>query len=293
MVAENTSSFGPAATAQYRQNVEAAATSLAEQVGPVPETGLLLGREGRALLDEVDAVAVCEYTDLPHFPSESDRTDEGTITVGTLNGTSVVVLSGPLLIHEGHTPHQVAFPIRMLAVAGVDTLILSGRAGGLRSELAPGDLMVVTNHINFQGLNPLVGTNVDEWGPRFPDMTDPYAPAVNRAAGTVARRDGIPLRRGVLLAVSGPSLGTGAEYRMMRTLGADAVGTGLVPEVITARHMGLRVGAVTVIADQCSPDVRAPVAVDDANEAIEGARAPLCSLLKGLVAASEIEGEPT
>jgi len=288
MKPQDAAPFSPDATDAYRQRVDAAATALHDRVGAVPERALLLGT-GAGLVEDINVDASCPYAELPHFPSESEAARQGTVVVGTLDGTRVLVLTPPLFLHEGHTPRQVAFPIRMLGVTGVETLISSGRAGGLRPEFGPGDLMLVTNHVNFQGLNPLVGPNVEEWGPRFPDMTDPYAPALQRAAGAIARREGLALRKGVYLAVVGPSLGTGAEHRMMQTLGADAVGIGLVPEVIAARHMGLRVAAVTVITERCAPD--APPQAETEHTGPELADARLQRLLKGLVTASVAEAE--
>jgi purine-nucleoside phosphorylase len=273
------SAHTPEATAQYRQQVEAAADDLRDRLGSVPTTALLLGTGEEGVPDAVTAKATCAYADLPHMPEAA-----GTVTVGTWNGRRVLVLDAPLSLHDGYTPREVVFPVRMLGAAGVDTLLLTGVAGGIRSELAPGDLMLLTNHINFQGVNPLVGPNVEAWGPRFPDMTDPYDERLQRAAEAAAVDAAFTLRKGVYLGVLGPTLGTAAEYRMMRTLGADAVGTGLVPEVIAARHMGLRVAAVAAIADRCSTDAQEPVSVDEMQSSVESARSSLHALLGGMVA---------
>ncbi|MFP4227771.1 MAG: purine-nucleoside phosphorylase [Salinivenus sp.] len=280
---DNPSALTPEATARHRRHVDAAAEFLRDRVDSVPSVALLLGAGGPAISDSVDVTTTIPYADIPHLPR---ATDEGTVIVGTWNDVSVVVLDALLPLHEGYTPRETVFPVRMLAAAGVETLCLTAVAGGIRSELAPGDLMLLTNHINFQGVNPLVGPNVDDWGPRFPDMTEPYDGRLNRAAEAAAVNGEGALRKGVYLGVLGPTLGTAAEYRMMRTLGADAVGTGLVPEVIAARHMGLRVLALALIADRCSTDAQEPVSVHDMQAAVAVAQPTLRTLLAPVVSAA-------
>lgn len=280
----STSALTPQATARYQKQVEAAAAALRKDVGSLPSTALLLGVGGSAVRDALDPTNVVSYADLPHMPGEAKG---GTVAVGTWEDTPVVVLDTPLPLHDGYTPREAVFPVRMLGAAGIDTLLLTGAAGGIRSELKPGTLMVLTDHINFQGVNPLVGPNVDDWGPRFPDMTEPYAPALRRAADRVARENHLSLRKGVYLGALGPTLGTGAEYRMMRTLGADAVGMGLVPEVIAARHMDVRVGGVAVITDRCSTESPAPVTAEELHAAAADAQPQLLTLLGGLVGAAQ------
>lgn len=286
------STLTPDATATYQKHVEAAAADLRDRVGALPDTALLLGPGGSAITEHVDVEATCGYSDLPHFPTGDRGGADGTITVGTLDSTPVVVLDAPLPLHDGYTPREVVFPVRMLGVAGVETLLLTGFAGGLRPSLSSGALMLVTDHVNFQGVNPLVGPNVEDWGPRFPDMSEPYDPEVRRAAEAVARKEGLGLRKGVYLAALGPNLGTGAEYQMMRTLGADAVGMGLVPEVIAARHMDLRVGAVVVITDRCTPDATPTISADQMATAADAARPAVRRLLTGVTGTLETEAAP-
>ncbi len=272
---DTASALTAAATTRYRQQVEAAAEFLAEQTDRLPATALLLGAGDASIPQDVSGGTAIPYADIPHVPDGAD----GTVTIGRWNGAPVVVLDAPLPLHDGYTPREAVFLVRTLAVAGVETLLLTGVAGGIRAEVAPGDVMLVTNHINFQGVNPLVGPNIEAWGPRFPDMTEPYDPQLRQIVETAAVQSEGALRKGVYLGVLGPTLGTAAEYRMMRTLGADAVGTGLVPEVIAARHMDLRVLALTAIADRCSTDDQVPVSVDDMQSAAESARPLLRTLL--------------
>lgn len=272
---DTASALTAAATTRYRQQVEAAAEFVAEQMDRLPATVLLLGAGDASIPQDVSGGTSISYADIPHVPDGAD----GTVTIGRWNGAPVVVLDAPLPLHDGYTPREAVFLVRTLAVAGVETLLLTGVAGGIRAEVAPGDVMLVTNHINFQGVNPLVGPNIEAWGPRFPDMTEPYDSQLRQIVEAAAVQSEGALRKGVYLGVLGPTLGTAAEYRMMRTLGADAVGTGLVPEVIAARHMDLRVLALTAIADRCSTDDQVPVSVDDMQSAAESARPLLRTLL--------------
>jgi purine-nucleoside phosphorylase len=201
----------------------------------------------------------------------------------------VVVLDGTLPLHDGFTPRQAAFPVRVLAEAGVETLLFATRTESVHPEVRPSDLFLVTDHVNFQGVNPLVGPNVDDWGPRFPDMSEPYDPELRRTAEQVALREGLRLSKGILFAVLGPDLGTRAECRMARTLGGDVVGATTVPEVITARHMDLRVMTVSVVADRCLPDAVEPAPPGDGTQAVATARPHLRRLLRGVVEA--VDGE--
>jgi len=271
-------------TRTYRRHVEEAATFFEEAAPSIPSLGLVLEAGLDGLGDAFDAQWTGSIGEVPHVPEVDDDTAR-TLAVGTLGGTPVVVLDGSLPLHDGFTPRQVAFPIRMLADAGVETVLFANTAGSVHPEVEPGDLFLVTDHVNFQGTNPLVGPNVEEWGPRFPDMSEPYDPELRREAERVALREGISLQKGIYFAVLGPNLGTPAEYRMVRTLGGDVVGTGTVPEVIAARHMDRRVMTVSVIADRCSPDSAESTSTADMTAAVASARPRLRHLLQGVVGA--------
>jgi len=263
-------------TAAYRREVEEAASALPPL--PSPTVGLLHDVDLENLLAEETVETTVPYADIPHFP-----TSDGTVRTGTLDGTHVVELNQELHLYDGHTPREVTFPVRMLATAGVDTLLLTATAGSVNPQLERGDLMLLTDHINFQGQNPLVGPNVEDWGPRFPDMTDPYDPALRREIGTVAREDGISLRKGIYLALLGPNDETAAEHRMARRLGADAVGTSVVPEVIAARHMDVRVLALALLTEQHLTDDGPPPSTEDGTD-LRSARSQLRRLLASVVA---------
>lgn len=275
----------PAATVSYRRHVQEAAAFVQERTTDSPTLGLVLGTGSATRPADLSVEVEWAFDDLPHAPA-SDESDEdsGTLAVGHLAGTPVAVLDGPLSLHGGYTARQVAFPIRMLGEVGVETVLFTNTAGSVHPEVDPADLFLVTDHVNFQGLNPLVGPNVAEWGPRFPDMTAPYDPELRQMAEDVALREGIKLQKGIYFATLGPNLGTQAEYRMVRTLGADVVGTDTVPEVIAARHMDLRVMAVSVIADRCAPDAAEPVSTGKMTEAFDAARPRLRHLLGEIAA---------
>lgn len=273
----------------YRHQVEEAVSFVQDRVADVPRLGVVLGTGLTPVAEAVTVESSLSFEEIPHFPSATGETHPGRLTVGTVENVPVVVLEGRPHLYDGSTPHRVAFPLRVLALAGVDTVLLSGVAGGVSSQLGRSDLMLVTDHINFQGVNPLVGPNVDDWGPRFPDMTEPYDPGLRRWAEEVALEEGINLQKGVYLAALGPNLATRAEYRMIRSLGADAVGMSLVPEVLVARHMSVRVMAVAVITDRSWPGAAESVSVDDLVETVEAARPPFRRLLTGVVGTMESE----
>ncbi len=272
----------PEATATYRRHVKDAAAFVRERTADLPVLGLVLGTGSDTRPAELTVEEEWTVDGLPHVPASDE--DDRTLAVGHLAEIPVAVLDGPLSLHGGYTARQVAFPIRMLGEIGVETVLFTNTAGTVHPEIAPSDLFLVTDHVNFQGMNPLVGPNVAEWGPRFPDMTAPYDPELRQVAEDVALREGIKLQKGIYFATLGPNLGTHAEYRMVRTLGADVVGTDTVPEVIAARHMDLRVMTVSVISDRCSPDAVEPVSTGRMTEALDSARPKLRHLLGEIVA---------
>jgi purine-nucleoside phosphorylase len=267
----------------YRQHVAAAAAFVRHEADRMPSLALILGTGLGGLAEAIDADVVVPYDDIPHMPSSTVQSHDGRLIIGTLNGTPVVALQGRMHLYEGYTPWQVGFPIRVLGALGIETVLISNAAGGLNPHYSTSDVMLITDHINFQGTNPLVGPNVDAWGPRFPDMSEPYDPALRHAAQDIALDHGFRLHQGVYLSIIGPNLETRAEYRMIRALGADAVGMSTVPEVLVARHMGIRVLAASVITDLCLPDALEPVTVDDVLAAADAARPHLQALMTGLV----------
>lgn len=277
--ASDSSALTPEGTAAYRRRVETAASALRDESPAPPTVGILNDTEVEGLLEDGTVETAIPTADLPHVPASEER-----LVIGTLGGTRIAALNQPLHLYDGGTPREVTFPVRMLAEAGVETLLLTATAGSVNPQFGRGDLMLLTDHINFQGRNPLVGPNVEAWGPRFPDMTEPYDARLQQAGGAVARQEGMSLQKGVYLALLGPNRGTTAEHRMARRLGADAVGVSLVPEVIAARHMDVRVMAVALLTEQHLRGSPRTGPADGDGTVLDPARSRLRRLLTGVVA---------
>ncbi|MAO66490.1 MAG: purine-nucleoside phosphorylase [Balneola sp.] len=228
-----------------------------------PEYLLILGTGLGQLADEIEAVHTISYADIPHFPVSTVESHAGKLIFGKLGGKEVVAMQGRFHYYEGYTMQQIAFPVRVAKAVGAQSLLVSNAAGGLNTNFSKGDIMLINDHINFQGDNPLIGPNDDELGPRFPDMSEPYTERLLELAENVALDHSIKMHQGVYLAVTGPMLETKAEYRYMRNLGADVVGMSTVPEVISAVHMGMDVLGISVITDECFPDALEPVDIED------------------------------
>ena len=219
-----------------------------------PRAGIILGTGLGGLADAIEVEAAIDYEDLPHFPVSTVTTHRGRLILGTLEGVQVVAMQGRFHRYEGYSLREIVFPVRVMRVLGADALIVSAACGGMNPLWGPGDLVLLDDHINFMGDSPLIGPNLDELGPRFPDMSAPYDAGLREVAARVAMDERVAVRHGVYVAVPGPQLETRAEYRMLRAMGADVVGMSTVPEVIAARHMDMRVLAIAVITDQCLPD---------------------------------------
>jgi purine-nucleoside phosphorylase len=268
---------------EYRRHVAAAAEHLRARVGERARVGLILGTGLGRLAEEIEATEVVPYDEVPHFPLSTVESHHGRLIAGRLAGVPVVALQGRFHLYEGYSAQAITLPVRVLRALGVETLLISNAAGGMNPLYRRGDLMLLTDHINLQGANPLVGANADEWGPRFPDMSEPYDLALRALAERAALERAIRLQQGVYVAVAGPNLETRAEYRFLRAIGADAVGMSTVPEVIVARHMGMRCLAVSVITDECFPDALAPVSIADVLAAAAEAEPKLTALMTALV----------
>lgn len=247
------------------------------------ETAIILGTGLGGLAERIEVEAEIDYADIPHMPLATVETHEGKLLLGRLQGRTVAAMQGRFHLYEGYTASQIAFPVRLLHRLRADTLYLSFACGGMNPLWAPGDLVLLDDHINLQGAGPLAGPNDDELGPRFPDMAEPYDRGLQQRALVAALERGVPLRRGVYAAVVGPQLETRAEYRMLRILGADVVGMSTVPEVIAARHMGMKVLAIGIITDQCLPDALRAVDVPEILRIAGGAEPSLTRLFQDVL----------
>jgi purine-nucleoside phosphorylase len=249
----------------------------------VPEVAIILGTGLGALADELKADVTIPYADIPGFPRPTVETHADRLLFGTLSDTRVAMMQGRFHRYEGYTLQQVAFPVRVLRALGAKTLIVSNVSGGMHPLWSTGDLVLIADHINLLGDNPLVGANVDAEGPRFPDMSAAYDPELRKLARDVALEHKIVLREGVYVAVPGPNLETRAEYRMLRALGADVVGMSTVPEVITAVHQGMRVLGLSIITDNCLPDALEPTSVEQIIAVARGAEPKLAAVVRGVL----------
>jgi purine-nucleoside phosphorylase len=268
---------------EQRARLREATAAVRARTALEPEVAIVLGTGLGALADEIEVEASIPYAEIPHFPLATVETHAGLLLFGRLAGKRVVAMQGRFHRYEGYTLQEVTFPIRVLSLLGARVLVLSGACGGMNPLWQRGDLVVLDDHINLMGDNPLIGPNLDELGPRFPDMSEPYDRALQALAEEVARELKIPLRRGVYVAVTGPNLETRAEYRMLRAIGADVVGMSTVPETIVARHMGMRVLGLSVITDECLPDALRPVALEEILRAANEAEPKLAALVKGVL----------
>ncbi len=269
--------------ATYRSHVNEAAAFLRGKVGEEARVGLILGTGLGKLAEEIENASAVEYSDVPHFPVSTVESHKGRLISGTLGGVPVLAMQGRFHLYEGYDGRQITFPVRVMRHLGVDTLLVSNAAGGMNPLFRRGDLMLITDHINLQGVNPLTGPNADEWGPRFPDMSEAYDRGLRDIAEQAALDRAIRLQQGVYVAVEGPNLETRAEYRFLRTIGADAVGMSTVPEVIVGNHMGMRCMAISVITDECFPDSLQPVSIEDVLAAAAEAEPNLTAIMRAVV----------
>jgi purine-nucleoside phosphorylase len=270
-------------TQKYQEQVAECARFIAPRLPGPPEWGIILGT-GQGLWDErLTEGEWLPYGDLPHFPPATSPSHAGRLCWGSLAGRRVLICQGRFHAYEGLTLAQVTFPVRVMAALGVKTLVLTNAAGGLNPLFRAGELMLICDHLNLMGDNPLAGPNVEAWGPRFPDLSQVYDRELRDAAEDVARRQGTVLRKGVYVAVKGPSLETPAETRFLRLMGADAVGMSTVPEAIVATHAGLRILGISVLSNLNLPDAMAPIAIEDIIATVALAESRLADLLMGII----------
>jgi len=274
---------GALASVHTLEAVEAAAAVVRVHCGITPEIAIVLGTGLGGLANEIDVEASVSYAEIPGFPLSTVESHAGRLLIGTLGGKKVVAMQGRFHRYEGYTLQQVTFPVRVLHALGAQTLIVSNACGGMNPWWQAGDLMLIGDHINFLGDNPLIGVNDDRLGARFPDMSAPYDESLRELARAVAAEQRMVLREGVYVAVSGPNLETRAEYRMLRALGADVVGMSTVPEVIVALHAGMRVLGLSIITDQCLPDALEPADIATIIATAARAEPKLTALVRGVL----------
>ncbi len=263
--------------------IEEAVAAVRARSGVAPAVGVILGTGLGGLAERIRVEASIPYEEIPHFPLSTVESHSGRLLLGTLGGKPVVAMQGRFHRYEGYTLQQVTFPVRVMRALGAETLVVSNACGGMNPFWTPGDLVLIADHINLLGDSPLIGPNDDSLGPRFPDMSEPYSQALQEVAVQVATEKKIPLRRGVYVAVPGPNLETRAEYRMLRTLGADVVGMSTVPEVIVAVHSGMRVVGISIITDACMPDALEVADITKIIAVANRAEPKLTALVEGIV----------
>jgi purine-nucleoside phosphorylase len=268
--------------------IEEAVAFIREQTDFQPEIGLILGTGLGELSGRIDTVCTIPYTDVPHFVASTATSHAGNLVLGTLGGRKVLAMQGRVHFYEGYTMEEITLPVRVMKALGANTLLMSNAVGGMNPQLAPGDLTVVTDHINLMGDNPLIGANDDRLGPRFPDMSEPYDRALLATMETVALEEKISLKRAVTVAVAGPNLETGAEYRFLRAVGADTVGMSSVPECLAAVHGGMRVVGIQVVTDACFPDALKPANVEAIIRVANEAQPRLEALVSGFLSRVQV-----
>ncbi|MCC7087382.1 MAG: purine-nucleoside phosphorylase [Pirellulales bacterium] len=264
--------------------IQAAVSAIRKVWQGKPQAGIILGTGLGGLAREIEVEASIDYGELPHFSRSTAIGHAGTLVCGRLGGATVVAMEGRVHSYEGYSFQQITFPVRVMKFLGADLLIVSNACGGMNPLYRIGEVMVIDDHINLMNGNPLIGINDDRLGPRFPDMSRAYTPELVERALEVARRENFVAHRGVFAAVSGPNLETRAEYRFLRTIGADCVGMSTVPECLVAVHSGMRVLGLSAITDMCFPDSLKPVEIQEILHAAGIAEPKLRKIVLGVLA---------
>lgn len=264
--------------------IEEAVRHIQAQWRGAPTHGLILGTGLGSLAKEIQTECSIPYEEIPHFPKSTSVGHAGNFICGKLAGKTIVAMEGRFHAYEGYTHQQLTFPVRVMKALGAGTLIVSNACGGMNPNFALADIMVIDDHINLMLDNPLVGVNDDRLGPRFPDMCCPYDPTLIERALKIARHEDFAAHKGVYVGVTGPNLETRAEYRFLRTIGADAVGMSTVPEVLVAIHSGMRVLGLSVITDLCFPDSLHPVNIEEILKTAAEAEPKLRKIVTGVLA---------
>ena len=253
------------------------------KTGAKPKIGIILGTGLGGLVKEIKKEVVIDYADIPHFPISTVESHHGNLIFGRLAGKKIVAMQGRFHLYEGYTLKQITFPVRVMKFLGVNNILVSNAAGALNPLFKKGDVMLISDHINLLGDNPLIGPNDDELGPRFPDMSEAYSKEFIALAEQAALDLKIRVQKGVYVAMQGPNLETKAEYRFLRTIGADAVGMSTVPEDIVAVHMGMKVLGISILTDECFPDALKPALLEEILKVATKAEPKMTAIMKEVV----------
>ncbi len=265
------------------QKIEQTTAYIRQCVNFNPEIGIILGTGLGALVNEIDTIATLEYKDIPNFPISTVQGHSGKLVFGMLGGKKVVAMQGRFHYYEGYTMQQVTFPVRVMKALGIKLLVVSNASGGMNPTFKVGDIMVIRDHINLFGTNPLIGPNCDELGPRFPEMSEAYDKRYIKLAFEIAEQNNIHLQKGVYIGVTGPTFETPSEYKFFHIAGADAVGMSTVPEIIVARHMKVPCFAVSVITDLGITGVVEKVSHEEVQQAANKAEPKMTLLIKKMI----------
>jgi len=264
--------------------IDDAAAVVASRWPDTPRAGLILGTGLSEMASHIESRITLPYDALPHFPQATAMSHEGQLSCGMLSGVPVIAMEGRFHLYEGYTARQITLPVRVMKALGADLLIVSNASGGVHPGYKQGDIVVIDDHINLLGDNPLFGINDDSLGPRFPDMSAPYDRGLIEQALEISRRENFVAHRGVYAAMTGPNYETRAEYRFLRRIGADVVGMSTVPEVIAAIHTGLSVLALSTVANMCLPDAPATTQGEDVVKVARMAEPKLRAIVMGVLA---------
>ena len=267
----------------FYQQIQDSVNFIRKQWTKKAEVGIVLGTGLGSLAKQIEADAVIPYDEIPNFPRSTVMTHAGNLVLGTLEGKNVVAMEGRFHAYEGYDSKLITFPIRVIRELGADLLVVSNAAGGMNPQFGQGDIILIEDHINLMGTNPLVGVNDDRLGPRFPDMYEPYDHKLIDQALEIARKENFAAHKGVYVGVLGPNLETRAEYRFLRGLGADVVGMSTVPEVLVAVHCSMRVLGMSVVTDLCLPDALKPCDIDEIIATANSAEPKMTKIVRGIL----------
>jgi purine-nucleoside phosphorylase len=264
--------------------IQEAAAKIRSHFSRAPHAGIILGTGLKNFAENIEIEAALEYDEIPHFPRATATSHGNRLVCGTIAGLPVVAMEGRFHMYEGYALTQITLPVRVMKALGASLLVITNACGGMNPYYRCGDIMVIDDHINLMGDNPLIGINDDRLGPRFPDMCQPYDRGLIERALEIARRENFAAHQGVFVAVAGPNLETRAEYRFLRQIGADVVGMSTVPEVLVAVHCGLKVLGLSVVTDMCLPDALEPADVPRIIATANAAEPKLRKLILGVLA---------